>query len=176
MTLIDLSSCGTNRIDLAPFGTLTGSMMGCDRGSRLSQTFAVGMVRPGEWYHVAHVWTLSAQLLYLNGELVSHVAITEHTHDRGIVIMIGQRASFAGSFFAGLLDEIRIWNVARSAEDIALYRAVSLAPTVVGLTGYFQFNEGSGNAGTSTSPRYEAAFLDGADWYTHVPFHPSAAP
>ncbi len=46
--------------------------------------------------------------------------------------------------FKGLLHEVRFWNVARSAADLAKSPTTPLSGTPSGLIGRFDFNEGSG--------------------------------
>jgi hypothetical protein len=48
------------------------------------------------------------------------------------------------AYFPGLFDELRIWNIARSAADIAGTKDKTLTGTETGLVGYWQFNETSG--------------------------------
>ena len=50
----------------------------------------------------------------------------------------------AGLNFAGELDEFRIWNVARSAAEIAAHTNRSLIGDEPGLMAYYKFDEGSG--------------------------------
>jgi len=68
---------------------------------------------------------------------------------------IGSRIN--AEFFDGFLDEIRIWNVARSAENIAGSFDKQLDPATPGLVAYYQFeaaddfldSTGSGHDGTA---------------------------
>jgi len=48
------------------------------------------------------------------------------------------------AYFAGVIDEFRVWNVARSGSDIAGTMNDTLLGTEAGLVGYWQFNETSG--------------------------------
>ena len=47
--------------------------------------------------------------------------------------------------FNGIIDEVRIWNVARTQQEIQQYMHQQLTGTEPGLVGYWQFNEGTGN-------------------------------
>ena len=58
---------------------------------------------------------------------------------------LGTDAALA--YFDGDLDEVRIWNVARSPAEIALTRASLVDPALPELTGYWRLNDG----GSSTS-------------------------
>ncbi len=53
--------------------------------------------------------------------------------------------------FAGFVDELRIWNVARSTAEIAGTRLRVLPPATPGLVGSYRFEEGSGTVVTDSS-------------------------
>lgn len=53
--------------------------------------------------------------------------------------------------FNGYVDELRIWNVARSAAQIAADRRRILSPGTPGLVGSYRFEEGSGTSVTDSS-------------------------
>jgi hypothetical protein len=50
----------------------------------------------------------------------------------------------ANNFLAATVDDIRFWNVARTATEIANNRSINVAPNSTGLKGLWDFNEGSG--------------------------------
>jgi hypothetical protein len=47
-------------------------------------------------------------------------------------------------YFPGSVDELRIWNVARSEADILAHKNKALVGNEAGLVGYWKFNESSG--------------------------------
>jgi len=53
--------------------------------------------------------------------------------------------------FAGFVDELRVWSVARSAAEIAADRTQVLPPTAPGLVAYYRFEEGAGTVLSDTS-------------------------
>ena len=61
--------------------------------------------------------------------------------------------------FAGEMDEVRVWNVARTDAQIqeAMTRAIS--PTEPGLAGYWRFDEGDGKVARDLSPSHAHAQL-----------------
>jgi hypothetical protein len=69
----------------------------------------------GVWRHVAATWNSSGLKLYLDGELYG-----SNTYSSGMqnyyTELVG--ASAWGGFFNGLIDEMRIWNVARDSVQI----------------------------------------------------------
>ena len=82
------------------------------------------MFERGEWYHLAIVWdsTNRKAPVYLDGS----------TNNR---------------FFDGCVAEMRVWNVARTAEQIAEYMYEYDVEELgnAGLLAYWKFNEGEGN-------------------------------
>jgi len=81
--------------------------------------FAITMLTAGEWYHVAVVWQSNqVPLFYLNGAPLTtwRSDTTSSLYSGSAVHNIGQRTPF---YFDGLLDEIRISDVTRSADWLA---------------------------------------------------------
>jgi hypothetical protein len=70
---------------------------------------------PGIWRHIAATWSSSGLKVYLDGALLN-----TNSYSGGLpnfaTELIG--TSSWGSFFNGYVDEIRIWNVERSAAQI----------------------------------------------------------
>ncbi|MES1181548.1 MAG: LamG domain-containing protein, partial [Flavobacterium sp.] len=70
------------------------------------------------WTHVAGVFDNGAIKIYINGNLVGTNTGTSITAST-VNLLIGESPGFAGRVFKGYLDEVRIWNVARSQAEIA---------------------------------------------------------
>jgi Concanavalin A-like lectin/glucanases superfamily len=71
-----------------------------------------------------------------------------------------------GIDFLGYIDEVRVWDVARSQADIVAFMNTPLTGNEAGLVSYYDFNEGSGG-GTedkaSSYPQRDGLIL-GASW------------
>ncbi len=65
-------------------------------------------------------------------------------------LTIGGRQNTTGQRFSGLIDEVRVWNVERSAGIQAAYNTV-LTGGEAGLVGYWRFSEGSGTTSVDGS-------------------------
>ncbi len=97
------------------------------------------------WHHLAGVFDGNDQLLYLDGELVAHnenVNGPGEGEDRDIYI--GVYHPEGPTPFSGYIDEVRIWETARTQEEIQSNMYSALSGTEEGLVGYWDFNEGSG--------------------------------
>ena len=92
------------------------------------------------WVHLAFVSDTSTRL-YVNGVL-------QDTNAATIALPLGQLgADVPGRYFnhlRGTLDEVRIWNLARSQAQIQANMNRALALPQTNLMAYWRFNEGSG--------------------------------
>lgn len=112
------------------------------------------------WYHIAGVYTGSQVEIYINGVLQgTEDAIGELTSGTGVVMNIGDNPTWPGRFWNGKLDEIRIWNTARTETQIQEFMSVELSGSEEGLVAYYPMNEGTGNAITDASGNENAGQL-----------------
>ena len=115
------------------------------------------LLQPGEWYHVAVVYDTEAKtaVIYVDGKEQSRI----EDYGNGEAIDLGKQKK--GDFMFkighsygepddmsrqlnGEICEVRIWNVARSQEEI--YKNMyDVDPQTTGLRAYWKFNEGRGN-------------------------------
>lgn len=105
----------------------------------------------GAWHHAAGVLGASGQRLYVDGAVkqeaagVTASAFSSDSAFRAGYGYIGPNGPL--TYFTGDIDEIRLWNVARTANEIASDRAKIIAPSTPGLQGYWRLDE----TGTSTT-------------------------
>ena len=129
------------------------------------QSFDTGpaALRVGRWTHVALVRDLTHRRLqfYLDGVLVNQAAAAYASATAsGNPITLGRGYV---SNLAGSLDEVRVWNVARTPEQVAADLAGVTPANAPGLVGYWDFNEGSGSITADASPGANAGTLGGGD-------------
>jgi hypothetical protein len=98
-----------------------------------------GNLQVGEWQHVAGTFDGSNIRIYKNGDLITTQAHTGNVSDINFVLVGIWETSFSG-----MMDEVRIWNVARSQSEIRANKSTSLQGDEIGLVGYWRFDEGSG--------------------------------
>ncbi|HMJ45990.1 MAG TPA: LamG-like jellyroll fold domain-containing protein [Ferruginibacter sp.] len=95
-------------------------------------------------YHIAFVYNGSTLSFYRNGFLMSQVPASGNLVQNNYITTIGDYAypNPLGSNFVGLINEVRIWNVARTQSQIQTYTNSSLPnpTTQAGLLAYYTFD------------------------------------
>ena len=105
--------------------------------------FSKSAVNTNQWTHVAAVREGLTLSLYINGVL-------DDTLTTSSVLSISNPGSVllgksVCNQFAGELDEVRIWNVARQAADIKSWYDEKVVGDENGLEAYYDFEEGPGS-------------------------------
>ncbi|MCG8403716.1 MAG: M6 family metalloprotease domain-containing protein [Phycisphaerales bacterium] len=108
----------------------------------------------GGWHHIAGVYSVGGGFarIYVDGVLKNEQTPIGPLEYSNADLFIGNGTSLNQEAFHGAIDEIRIWNVARSQQDILDSMNDSLAGNEPGLVGYWRFNEGSGQQTADFSP------------------------
>ena len=134
------------------------------------------MICDGVWYHAAATYDGTTWRLYLNGVLDSQVAVGSFTPRSDSIQHAGigtamTSTGLAAGFFQGTLDEVRIWNVARSAAEIQGTMAGPLATVPASLIGRWALNEAAGTTTADSSGRADTGTLtNGPAWVAGTPF------
>jgi hypothetical protein len=111
------------------------------------------MTTMNQWVHFAMTWNGTAVQAYVNGVLKA----TKTSDGTQKVLMTGSSPLTIGgypaehAYFAGYIDEFRVWNVARSASDITATMHKTLLGNETGLVGYWKFNEESGTSAADST-------------------------
>jgi hypothetical protein len=136
------------RLHLNDNGTLVFS---CNVGSSTStDATSTTVITDGNWHHVAGTFDGTSLKLYIDGVLESQVAATGSINNSSFPVYIGNNSDYLVRFFNGNIDDVRIWNVARTAEQIIGSKNCELQGTESGLVSYFNFNQGI-DSGNNTS-------------------------
>lgn len=97
------------------------------------------------WQHVVGVWNGADLKIYVDGVLAG---TTTGVNDSSFatttnVMMIGNNQAGTGAErFTGSIDEVRIWNMARTIEQLNGSKSCELGGTESGLIAYYNFNQG----------------------------------
>ena len=79
--------------------------------------------------------------------------------------------------FDGLIDDVRVWSVARSSAALAGDHDVTLTGTEAGLVGYWRLDEGAGaGAGDSTTAGNTLSLVGPPGWSPIPPSPPTTSP
>ncbi len=95
-----------------------------------------------QWVHVAVTFNSATSVsgLYKNGVLVnSGISNSGYTND---AIAIGQYGPSSSNFFQGSMDEVRIWDVARTTCEINTFMNCEIPTTATNLLANYHFNQG----------------------------------
>ena len=131
------------------------------------------------WHHAAVTYDGSTWKLYLDGALDASLTLAGSPTPRydsiqhaGLATaMTSAGVTGAAGFFQGLLDEARIWNYARSLEELQATLNLEIPYPYSGLVGRWGLNEGSGaTAGDSSGSGVEGTLTNGPVWVSGRPF------
>ena len=102
----------------------------------------------GVWTHLAAAFDGTTLRVYQNGNLVGSVAASFNL--QGLPLTLG----WAGleSAFAGAMDDVRIWNTARTQAQIQTTMHRTLSGNEPGLVGYWRFDDRSGITAANSVP------------------------
>ncbi len=137
----------------------------------LDQARTAEILRANEWVHVAAVSGPAGMKLYANGELVathansnSFASIGNGRNYLGLANTHDCRKPDGGGYndapFHGLMDEVRVWAVARTAEQIRESMSRKLTGQETGLVGLWNFDDPV-NPGRDSSPNSHHGTLAG---------------
>jgi Concanavalin A-like lectin/glucanases superfamily/Secretion system C-terminal sorting domain/Bacterial Ig-like domain (group 2)/PKD-like domain/Ig-like domain CHU_C associated len=140
-------------------------------------------INTGNWTHVAVTWVQStgAMKLYINGVLEASGTSGTAARNSPPNIRIGSLQTNI-HFFNGTIDELRIWNTARTQPEIANNRNSEIQNSTA-LVAYYKFNQGvaagsnttvtslldeSGNSNNGTLTNFTLTG-SGSNWVAGVP-------
>jgi hypothetical protein len=78
------------------------------------------LITDGEWHHIGFVWDGSYRALYVDGiEVAEDVSVQNPLKSATGSLYFGADKNLSpASFFVGLIDDVRIYDVALTAEQI----------------------------------------------------------
>lgn len=118
---------GKLEVDSFEDGTLTRYYSATDQA----------LVSQNVWNHIALVKDGTTYKIYVNGALGATTPAPNAVNITG-----PYQLGYIDNYYAGLLDEVRFWNVSRSQSDIQATMNVPLSGTESGLVDYYNFNQG----------------------------------
>jgi len=82
----------------------------------------------------------------------------------GTGVLIGRRISGVQESFDGLIDEVRVWNVALTQEQILQNMRKKIRATPSSLVGYWKFDEGVGTTANDSSISGKNGTISNCSW------------
>jgi hypothetical protein len=119
-------------------------------------------VRVGHWSNVAVTYDGAELRMYVNGHQVSSRPVTGTIESPQTPLWIGGNEPY-GEHFDGLIDELRVYDRALSADAIRRDMARPVAPAAGLLAGY-SFAAGSGTVAADSSGNRNSGSIEGAAW------------
>ena len=123
--VLQLTSQGSIRLSSSPSGQ-----------GQIFLDSQIGSIVPNIWYHVAGIVDAKngVMRIFINGAEVARGGSGADIHVSSLPLVIGRG-------FAGQMDELRIWSVARTQEEIRAKMHTTLSGSEPGLVGYWQFDD-----------------------------------
>ncbi|MFP4173859.1 MAG: LamG domain-containing protein [Candidatus Hydrogenedentota bacterium] len=113
-----------------------------------------------EWHHLALVVTTDGRSLYVNGDLQAEDDFEVNPHR---FVSIGARED--GQYpWNGGINEVRVWDTARSQTEIQENMDRLLSGDEDGLIHYWPMNEGSGDSIEDIIGDVTGSFVDNPEW------------
>ena len=133
-------------------------------GSAWSLALSASSIPANTWTHIAATYDQTSIKIYINGVLDGTLNTTTPIPTGTEVWYLGKR--FAGAdMISGVMDEIRIWNVARTQTQIQTSMNTSVAPNSTGLRAYYQLDESTGtSASDATGNGYTGTLMNNPTW------------
>ena len=147
--------------------------MGIDANGKLVADFEEGAGQPspglnhpitgattvtnGVWHHAAATYDGQTWRLYLDGKQDGKLTLSQPIAPRSDSIQrtaLGSALTSNGTaagFFAGTVDEARIWNLARTGDQIRSNKDQEITGPTTGLIGRWGLDEGSGSTAADSS-------------------------
>jgi hypothetical protein len=125
------------------------------------------------WHHVACVFNSATdRKLYVNGvEEATGTDSVDFSNTANNKVLLGLlRLVSPTSYLNGKLSDVRIWNTARTQQQIADNYQKRLIGNESGLVGYWKLDKGSGTTVADSTTNANAGTITGAVWDNSEPF------
>ena len=145
------------------FGT-DGVAFSMDPNGNTSNVLETGdILSQFNWTHVAGTWDGSTLKIYVNGVEEASMPWSNTVDGSNNDVLIGKYYGGSSQNFDGSIDEVRIWSVARTEQEIRdnMYKELENPASIPNLVAYYQFNEGSGQTSADLSANSNTAVLGG---------------
>jgi hypothetical protein len=117
-----------------------------DLPNTFSEPTSNAYIQAGTWNHVAVAYDGNDLTFYINGQEDKQIQPGGSVGGSGLPLVVGANTSSANSqFFSGRIDELRLWEDARTQSEIQAHYQQELIGNEQGLKAYWRFNETAGD-------------------------------
>jgi len=119
-----------------------------------------------QYTHIAATYDGTTAKLYVNGVLDTSKPVSSGVGNSSGNLYIGFNPDRFDAVlpFKGIIDECRIWNIARTESEIQATMNQSLNGNEPGLIGYWKFDEGTGSTTSDETSNGNDGTISGAIW------------
>jgi len=125
------------------------------------------VLSPGQIYHVAFVKDVKKGTFYVNGEPAGSVKAKKNIHYDSNDVYLGFDNAENNYYYKGYIDEVRIWNKARTKNELKNNINNELKGNESGLTAYWKLDENSGTTIYDSTPNHSNGTIYGAQWVSN---------
>ncbi len=121
----------------------------------------------GQWVHIACTYNMTQAFIYINGQQKGMAYKNFEIPQNDQPLEIGRSKDVGFEYFAGIIDEVRVWDIALSQQEIEANMCGNyLNSGNENLIGYYKFNECGGTLLTDSQNGYDGILLDmdGDEW------------
>jgi hypothetical protein len=120
-----------------------------------------------EWSHIACTYDMVQAKIYVNGIQKASANKSFEIPQNDQAFEIGRTKDLSFEYFNGIIDEVRVWEIARTAEEVAENMCTNYTGmTVPGLVTNYKFNECGGTLLTDSQNGNDAILIgmEGDEW------------
>ncbi|MFL5750463.1 MAG: LamG-like jellyroll fold domain-containing protein, partial [Chloroflexota bacterium] len=137
-------------------------------------------VTTNAWHHAAATYDGTTWRLYLDGVLDKSLVVGAFSPEATSLqhAAIGSALTSTGvaaGFFAGTIDEVRIWSVARTGAQVRAGRDDEIGGPTAGLLGRWGLDEGAGTSAANSAGPVNGTLTNGPAWVTGYGFPQDAS-
>ncbi|KAB8126894.1 LamG domain-containing protein [Gracilibacillus oryzae] len=130
-----------------------------------SMTYIYTDVPKKKWFHLAISYKNNTITIFKNGEVIE--VLNKGVDLSNLPVIMGKWASSYGSyFFNGYLTNTRMWDVARTKQEIQETMWKRLSGSETNLIGNWLMNEGAGEVINDNTTNHKTGTLHGPTWKT----------
>ena len=126
---------------------------------------------PKSWYHIAVTFDGKELKMFINGEMDGSKLYFSHPNSSNLPLVIGRSSGVFKNYFKGNIDNVRIWSIARTPEEIKTSFSKNITANEPGLVGNWNMQEGCSYFTCDQSGIGNTGYIENCNWCaTEFPF------